>query len=239
MRIGIGRDRFDVGPWQGDAATAYLNTARPGDQIDPQNLTGCLERLRSWGFSAVVTSALHPEETQPFITNGFRDFDSLTVLSHPLHGMPSPVMPLADGLRLRRAKRGDLGTVFRVDERAFPPNWRIDALGVEEARRATTRSRFRVVERSDADVSGVPVGYAITGRTGRMGFLQRLATDPDWSGQGIGSALVIDALRWAARGRCSRLLVNTQFTNRRALALYENLGFIQTATRLTVLRCSL
>ncbi|HPU39675.1 MAG TPA: GNAT family N-acetyltransferase, partial [Microthrixaceae bacterium] len=82
---------------------------------------------------------------------------------------------------------------------------------------------------------GRVVGYAITGRGSGQGFLQRLATDPDVAGNGIGTALVLDALQWAARRRCGRLLVNTQRENHRALALYEHLGFVATTTDLVVL----
>ncbi len=75
----------------------------------------------------------------------------------------------------------------------------------------------------------------MTGRAGSQGFLQRLATDPGHSGQGIGSRLVLDALQWAAQRGVRRVLVNTQWSNDRALALYRHLGFESTATDLVVL----
>ena len=80
------------------------------------------------------------------------------------------------------------------------------------------------------------VGYAITGRGAGQGFLQRLATDPDLYGRGVGSALVVDALQWSARRRARRVLVNTQRENTRALDLYRRLGFEPTPTDLVVLR---
>ena len=49
-----------------------------------------------------------------------------------------------------------------------------------------------------ADQGGV-VGYAITGRAGEIGYLQRLAVDPGHQHEGIGTALVADGLWWAAR----------------------------------------
>lgn len=82
---------------------------------------------------------------------------------------------------------------------------------------------------------GTVVGYAVTGRGGSQGFLQRLAADPECAGHGIGSALVLDAMRWSRRRRCRRLLVNTQQDNRRALELYTRLGFRPTPTDLVVL----
>ena len=105
-----------------------------------------------------------------------------------------------------------------------------DRVGLDEAIGATPRSRFRIAE-LDGDV----IGYAVTGRAGDQGFLQRLATEPTRSGQGVGSSLVLDALRWAARRRVRRMLVNTQYDNQRALDLYRHLGFELTPTDLVVL----
>jgi ribosomal protein S18 acetylase RimI-like enzyme len=83
------------------------------------------------------------------------------------------------------------------------------------------------------------VGYAITGRAGRRGYLQRLAVDPDAQRGGIGSTLVIDALRWLRRWRSDRAMVNTQLANDRALSLYEGVGFTREASGLAVLAVDL
>jgi GNAT superfamily N-acetyltransferase len=110
----------------------------------------------------------------------------------------------------------------------------LDSDGLDEAIEATPSSRFRVATRD-----GRLVGYAVTGRAGSQGFLQRLATDPDHAGTGIGTALVLDALRWATRRRVRRVLVNTQNGNRRALDLYRRIGFEPTPTDLVVLTRSI
>ena len=43
------------------------------------------------------------------------------------------------------------------------------------------------------------LGYAICGRAGRRGFVQRLAVDPARHGSGVGRALVLDGLGWLRR----------------------------------------
>jgi ribosomal protein S18 acetylase RimI-like enzyme len=78
-------------------------------------------------------------------------------------------------------------------------------------------------------------GYAITGRAGGHGFLQRLAVHPTWQRRGVGRALVIDGLAWLERRGVERVVVNTQLENRKALALYEGLGFRREPRCLSVL----
>jgi len=152
------------------------------------------------------------------------------VLSHDLVDLDPPHRSPDPRVRLRRARRGDRRDALRVDQAAFPPFWRLDDQGLDEAIDATPRTRFRV-----AELDGRTIGYAVTGRALTQGFLQRLATDPDHAGHGVGSALVLDALAWARRRHVRRVLVNTQDDNVRALALYRQLGFQMTATDLVVL----
>ncbi len=226
----LGNQRFRVGPWHADVDTAYLSLTPNVVRPSTESLSRCVRRLAGLGYTSIITAALHPEEAQSFLANGFVEHDRLHVLAHPLTGLDRFADAGPDGLRLRRARRGDRRRALEIDARAFPPFWRLDATGLDEAEHATPRRRFRV-----AAVGGEPVGYAVTGRAGSQGFLQRLATDPGHSGQGIGSRLVLDALQWAAQRGVRRVLVNTQWSNDRALALYRHLGFESTATDLVVL----
>ena len=79
------------------------------------------------------------------------------------------------------------------------------------------------------------MAYAIAGRSGRRGFLQRIAVDPLAQRRGIGAALVVDGLRWLRRWGADRALVNTQEQNEPALLLYERLGFRRQPGGLAVL----
>lgn len=238
---GMGREGFSVTPWQGDPSVAYLRVHDSRSGVDPNQLSRYLERLSSSKYTAVVTPALHPEEAHAYFANGFNKVDSLIVLGRPLDVIPPPPAPPGGVVTIGRARRRDLEGIFGLDRRAFPPQWQLDRNGLREARRATTHVHFRAAR--DSTISGRSpdrvVGYAISGRTGSTAFLQRLATDPDHSSRGIGSALVVDGMGWAARHGCSNLLVNTQTTNQRALSLYERLGFVRSATTLVVLRCVL
>ncbi len=121
--------------------------------------------------------------------------------------------------------------MLELDGLAFESFWQFDKFSLREARRATPTSRFAV-----AVDSGRVVGYAVTGRAGGRGYLQRLAVDPAAQGTGVGSSLVHDCIDWLHGKGVAMALVNTQERNLRALSLYERLGFVRQREGLVVLR---
>jgi ribosomal protein S18 acetylase RimI-like enzyme len=102
-------------------------------------------------------------------------------------------------------------------------------VGLGDVRSATPRHRARAI-RVDQEI----VAYIISGRDGRNGYVQRLAVSPAHQHHGFGRALVTDSLRWMARWRVQRALVNTHIGNDTALALYHRLGFTDLGDRLHV-----
>ena len=189
----------------------------------------CVGRLRHAGYTAIVTSALTAADSLPFVDAGFGVRERLHLLEHPVGDVPSST---AHEPQLRRAWRGDRSAVLALDARAFDDFWRLELDGLSDALHATPAVRFRVGEESQG---GGPVAYAITGRAGRRGYLQRVAVHPDARRRGWGRALVLDALRWLRRHDTQRALVNTQWENDAALALYESCGFRRLPVGLSVL----
>ncbi len=224
-----GPERARAGPWRGDRQVAYLNPIADAPVPSAAFVRRCLDVLASRGYRRVVTGALSPAESSGFLAAGFEISEQLHLLSHTLLGIPDP----PPGVSLRRAARADEVAVLDVDHRAFPPFWRLDPGGLADAIAATPQTRYRVA------VQGIVVGYAITGRAGRRGYVQRLAVDPAHGGRGIGTALVVDGLRWLKRWRVEHAVVNTQLDNGRALALYERLGFRRQPLGLSVLSAGL
>ncbi len=175
-----------------------------------------------------ITPAMSAVDGRPFAEAGFALHERLYLLSRPI-----PVHPptTTAGLRISNGRAWHRDTVLDIDRRAFEPFWQFDHTTLKEARRATPTSKFRIA-RSDGRI----VGYAVAGRAGGRGYLQRLAVDPDVKGQGIGTDLVHDAIGWLHKRGATSILVNTQERNARALALYEHLGFVRQPHGLLVLR---
>jgi GNAT superfamily N-acetyltransferase len=220
-------------PWRGDRSTALLTPLSEVSGPSTAFLSRCLDELAAHGFSRVLTPALGPLEQVPYMGAGFRVEERLAVLTHDLRRLPRP--PRIPSICLRRGRMSDRPEVLVVDNLAFSEFWRLDWRGIEEALAATPLSRWRVA----VNGAGSVIGYAVTGRAGGRGFLQRLAVHPEQCGRGVGRTLVLDGLRWLRRWRVEQVLVNTQVGNFRALALYEGLGFRAGPAGLSVLSAGL
>jgi ribosomal protein S18 acetylase RimI-like enzyme len=141
--------------------------------------------------------------------------------------------PLTPPLRpTRKGRRSDWSEILAIDEKAFPEFWRFDRPALLEAIKATPTTRVRV------NTQDPLTAFAITGRSGRLAFLQRLAVHPQHQRSGIGRSLVADALLWSKRRFVSELLVNTQIENVGAKELYESMGFSKKNVGLAVLQWS-
>ena len=224
-----GTDRLRVGSWRGDARTAYIAPLADGAPTAADAVRRCCSVLRERGYETVITAALGPAESRGFIEAGFELRERLHLLAHDLHDVPAVA-----ARDIRRGRRADRPPALVVDARSFDAFWRLDDAGFEEALAATPSSRFRVATLDD----GV-VGYAISGRAGARGFLQRLAVDPDHQRRGLGRTLAMDSLRWMKRRGADRAMVNTQEHNDGALSLYQHLGFRLQPAGLAVLQTAL
>lgn len=190
----------------------------------------CVDTLSAQGFTGVVTGALAPVEQRAFLAAGFAEAERLHLLSHSLSGLAA-ARGSGPHPQLRRARTRDEEAVLAVDGASFPSFWQLDRPGLDDALGATPHTRFQVA----VDEAGTVIGYAISGRSGRNGYLQRLAVGPARQRRGVGRALVVDGLRWMARWRAEQCVVNTQWGNEVALGLYERVGFRRLPQALAVL----
>ena len=221
--------RLRVAPWQGDPFVALVGPLKVGRQPTAAEVRSCLASLQRRGVDQAVTPALSPFEAEVFFQAGFRLFERLHLLSCPVNAALTG--PIDSGAKLLAGRPWHDRTVLALDARAFKGFWRFDKLALAEAKTATPSRRYRV-----ARLHRRIVGYAVTGRAGHRGYLQRLAVDPSVQGQGIGKLLVADSFDWLRRRGADLSLVNTQETNTVALGLYESIGYRRQPDGLLVLR---
>lgn len=216
-----------LGPWRGDRHTAFLSVGaqRPPDA---EVLARALQLLSGDGYTAVVTNALPPGDALPFVDAGFTVRQRLHLLANDMTALPDTSRPT------RRAHRADRAAVLAVDGEAFDAFWHLDEAGLDDAISATPTSRFRV-----AAQDGRVLAYAISGRAGSQGYLQRIAVHPGARRRGFGRAVVADGLHWLHRHGVARALVNTQMGNGAALDLYQSCGFSELPFGLCVMGRSL
>lgn len=227
-----GAEQARMGLWRGDGSVAYLAPVPNAPLPSGEFVKHCLVTLAARGFTRVVTGALSPVEQSGFLEAGFSVEERLHLLGVDL-GVDLPKPP--PGLPLRRARRSQRQEVLEVDGEAFSPFWRFDEYSLVDALKATPRTLFRVAEAKDGRVAG----YAICGRAGSRGYVQRLAVSPRSQGQGTGRRLLLDGLQWMRRRGVQRAVVNTQLGNERALALYKAVGFSEEPSGLSVLSAGL
>lgn len=215
------RPRNDLG------TEALLIARRP----NPRLLTAAARELTNQGFDAVVSSPTPEAHVDRWTAAGFETHEVFDImrasLSHPIDPPLVPIAPLADR-----------NEALSVDRLAFDAEWAYSADALDDSLRATSSSEL-LAHVSDVESDSRPdsrlVGYAVVGRAGAQGFLQRIAVDPKHQGKGIGRSLVRATKQWARNRGSAIMVLNTRRNNEGAQGLYESEGFV-TSGRLHVLR---
>ena len=226
-----------VRQWR-DNKNIKLITPRTATPLTPEEIAEYVEHLEHSGTKEITTSAISKQETYPFLKAGFTVREELHLLTRNIRKQtstdnqeekPTP----KQRFNIRRAYPWEQQNILEIDEKTFDSFWNFDKRSLKEAIRATPTTLVSVLL-----VEKTIVGYAITGKNGSYGYLQRLAVHPNSNGQGYGTALVKNALKWLESKGARQVLVNTQQQNHRAFRLYETLGFRKQEEGLFVLKWS-
>ncbi len=242
--------RARLGRWPYDDRVAHLVLLDHQMVPTDTDVARWISFARERGARTVRTGALFPDAVPAFTDAGFGVVDTLTLLtlltssippdssirrtSGPSGGDQRLLARSNDQLRLRRLRPPMLPEAAEIDRRSFSPPWANDTVALSDITTATPYHRSRSVHHGRR-----MVGFSISGRAGRSGYVQRLAVDPSVRRRGVARLLLDDALRWMRRRGIDRVMVNTASDNHRALALYESSGFERSPGSLLILERAL
>jgi ribosomal protein S18 acetylase RimI-like enzyme len=215
--------RAEARPWNDEEPQASLRLLRGGSSF----LQACGARLTEFDITGVISPPLPLSSQRAWLQGGFEPYIDLALMRKSLDsdiGSPNHLVvekpePCLDDLLL-------------IDSAAFTPFWRFNLDALEEAIAATSRSATLTILGS----TGIPIAYAVVGFGSVIAYLQRVAVQPKWQGQGMGRSLVRVVARRARNAGAKVLLLNTQVDNTSAIGLYEDEGFIRLPEPLSLLR---
>lgn len=203
--------------WLGGFGVPWHERAAALDRLDDA-LPAWLAAMRAGGAATVYYSgndAEHDWLRDPLEQRGFRDAGRLH--SYDKIGTHSPTTGNR-AVTVRPFDSADLAGVLAVEDAAFAPPWRHDAREFLET--ADDYPCFIVA----VDAQGL-AGYLFASVEEELGYLVRIAVHPARQGQGIGSRLLAEVMRFFAAEGVARVLLNTQEDNAAAQRLYVAWGF--------------
>ncbi len=218
-----GWSRADARPWNAGSPEASLRLLRGGSAF----LTACTDQLYELGAGSVVSPPLPGNARATWHDAGYESFIDLALMRKTLDRQ----LPCPDHLVVE-TNDIELDELLAIDAAAFSDFWRFDANGLQEAIEATGHSSILIIH----DGGGHAAGFAVVGYGSAISYLQRVAVDPRWQGQGMGRSLVRVAARKARTSGAQVMLLNTQFDNHPAIALYESEDFVRLPEPLALLR---
>jgi [ribosomal protein S18]-alanine N-acetyltransferase len=131
---------------------------------------------------------------------------------------------------IRAAQLGDMEQVQDVDASAFEEQWHYPAFVLRRA--LATSAYFSIAARGQQ-----VVGYQFANQFGDEAHITRLAVRADCQGQGVGAALMADALTHLRNTGGARLItLNTQASNHVSQRLYRRFGFDTLQPAMRVMR---
>ena len=226
--IRLGTERARIVAWGEGCRAALITTAPAMTLLSAHFVAHCVEVAAARGFGELRTGALGPLEQVAFLQAGFEVRSELTILTIRLDtagAAPDSAWRFAD---FEQRRFPDL---VYLDQAAFGENCGFGISTLREAIAATPSTRIR----GALDQAGELKGYALFGRSGFNGYVQRLAVNPSAQRRGAGRGLLADGLGWMSRSGVDRVFVNTERTNAAALALYRSAGFEEQISTLSTL----
>lgn len=190
-------------------------------------LGAVVDHLYDLGAGSIFSPALFPSSTRLWRRAGFDDYATLDVMERPLLGD----VARTGRIEVQTEPQPDWDRILEVDREAFEGFWLMSRNGLVEAH-DTNKTAVVLTAASEQRL----FGYAIIGSQWGTAYLHRIAVRPADSGQGVGTALLDEAIRWATHTGARSMVLNVRPENTRAKSVYRRAGFSDTGTALRVLR---
>jgi ribosomal-protein-alanine N-acetyltransferase len=131
-------------------------------------------------------------------------------------------------MKIRRFESGDMPAIMAIQARLFPASlWSSS----DYSKLCAEPAGLILVAENETATPPKVVGFAALRRAADEAELLFMAVDPDHQAQGIGKALLQEALARLRKEGARRLFLEVRVSNKRALCLYKALGFTLHALR--------
>ena len=127
--------------------------------------------------------------------------------------------------KIRKMKMEDVPAVVQIDQASFSLPWPDSSFRYEVADNAA--ARCLVAESDDGQVAAMIVSWMLVDEL----HIATFATHPSFRRQGMGSALLTEALADAKRLGARRAFLEVRATNDAAREMYRKFGFEETGRR--------
>ena len=127
-------------------------------------------------------------------------------------------------MNIRRMTLADVEAVQAIEQATFAMPWSLQSFRDEMERNAC--ARYLV-----AEDNGQVVGYAGAWMIFEEAHITNVAVEKNRRGQGIGRALMVALMQYAANLGVQYMTLEVRRSNLTAQALYQSLGFIQLSVR--------
>jgi ribosomal-protein-alanine N-acetyltransferase len=203
-------------PQQGSLAAAGL-----ADNVDvsfwlDHLLPPCVAHLHRGGATALSYTGSSAWLLDPLLDRGFEIISHIA--SYEKTGWSIP-QEGNQAVMVRPVETTEMMELVALDAQSFHPRWQNS---LETLWRWRESLPYFVVATTDDSVAGYC--YCSTSEPGR-GHLIRVAVHPDWQGQGIGTRLMAEAIRYFQQAGARHISLNTQEENKQAQRLYQRFGF--------------
>jgi ribosomal protein S18 acetylase RimI-like enzyme len=203
---------------------AFLSAPEPVPVLAAM-LSATVPYLAQQGVTELAWLIVEDWPAEWFTALGFRKANMVeTLVSEDLLVDHTPFPP---GLVLRAAEPADLPALVAIEAAAFEPIWRHSLEGLTLAKGYAFR--FDVAEVDDR-----LIGFQFSTRNARGGHVARMTVHPSAQGQGVGSALLANALQAFRQEGVRTVSLNTQADNLASKRLYTRFGFRLSGDRFPV-----